>query len=359
MLLILGVVIEFIVLPQLAGARRSWHLITDVRPWFLILGVLLEFASLACYAELTRSLLPPAERPRRWTIQRIDMSTLAVSHLVPGGGAAGTAVAFQLFNGAGVPAQAAGFAVATQGIGSAVVLNVFLWLALVISIPVHGFDRLYVTAALLGALLLAGCAVGVLLLTRREAGAARFLRTLARRLPFVKEDVVHRAVHDASARLRNLASDRPLLARTLGWAAANWTLDAASLWVFLYAFGFRAGPIELVVAYGLANVLAAIPVTPGGLGIVEGVLVPTLVGFGASRGIAILGVVAWRLVNFWVPIPLGTACYVSLRAGAHASRRARREAVTGLVDAAEVGSRSARRSAHPAAATTEAGTDQT
>src|SRR5947209_6044742 len=243
MLLILGVVIEFIVLPQLAGARRSWHLITDVRPWFLILGVLLEFASLACYAELTRSLLPPAERPRRWTIQRIDMSTLAVSHLVPGGGAAGTAVAFQLFNGAGVPAQAAGFAVATQGIGS---------------------------------------------------------------------------------------------------AAANWTLDAASLWVFLYAFGFRAGPIELVVAYGLANVLAAIPVTPGGLGIVEGVLVPTLVGFGASRGIAILGVVAWRLVNFWLPIPVGTACYVSLRAGAHASRRARREAVEGLVGAAEAGSRRGR-----------------
>src|SRR5207248_2954912 len=145
-----------------------------------------------------------------------------------------------------------------------------------------------------------------------------------------------------------------------GWAAANWLLDAGSLWVFLYAFGFRAGPAELLVAYGLANVLAAIPVTPGGLGIIEGVLVPTLVGFGASRGIAILGVVAWRLVTFWLPTPIGTGCYVPLRAGAHASRRARREAMSGWVDVAEVGSRSARRStasATAAASTTEPGTE--
>jgi len=46
---------------------------------------------------------------------------------------------------------------------------------------------------------------------------------------------------------------------------------------------------------------------------------------------------AWRLVNFWLPIPVGTACYVSLRAGAHASRKARRAAVEDLVGAAEAG----------------------
>src|SRR4051794_19694475 len=345
MLLVLGLVIEFIVLPQLAGARKAWHLTTGVGPGWLILGLALELASLASYAELTRSLLPAAERPSRFTIQRIDLSTLAVSHLVPGGTAAGTALAFQLFGEAEVRPQASGFALATQGLGSAVVLNVLLWVALVVSIPVRGFDPLYVTAAVVGAALLAACAVLVVLLTRATTGAVRFLQWMARRLPFVKEESVNRVVLDASARLRALAADRPLLARTLGWATANWLLDAASLWVFLYAFGFKAGPDALMVAYGLANVLAAIPITPGGLGIVEGVLVPTLVGFGATRGTAILGVVAWRLVNFWLPIPVGTASYVSLRAGAHASRKTRGEAVKGLVDAAEVGSRAARRKA--------------
>ena len=103
------------------------------------------------------------------------------------------------------------------------------------------------------------------------------------------------------------------MVRAVGWAAANWVADAAALWVALAAFGYRIGPDGLIVAYGLANVTAAIPVTPGGLGVMEAVLTTALVGFGAPRGIAILGVVAWRLVNFWLPIPAGAAAYLSLR----------------------------------------------
>ncbi len=90
-------------------------------------------------------------------------------------------------------------------------------------------------------------------------------------------------------------------------------LDAASLWIFLFAYGKAVFPIDLLVAYGLANILAVIPITPGGLGVVEGVLIPTLVGFGVPKGIAILGVLTYRLVNFWLPIPLGGAAYLSLR----------------------------------------------
>jgi len=57
-------------------------------------------------------------------------------------------------------------------------------------------------------------------------------------------------------------------------------LDAACLWVFVWSFGTVISPIDLLVAYGLANIFAAIPVTPAGLGVVEGVLIGTLVGFG-------------------------------------------------------------------------------
>ena len=43
-------------------------------------------------------------------------------------------------------------------------------------------------------------------------------------------------------------------------------------------------PVDLLVAYGLANILAVIPITPGGLGVVEGVLIPTLVGLRRAAG---------------------------------------------------------------------------
>jgi hypothetical protein len=72
-------------------------------------------------------------------------------------------------------------------------------------------------------------------------------------------------------------------------------------------------PDGLLVAYGLAYVLAAIPITPGGLGVVEATLTSILVGFGTTRGVATLGVVAYRLINFWLPIPLGGLAFVSLQ----------------------------------------------
>ncbi len=206
-----------------------------------------------------------------------------------------------------------------------VVLNLVLWLALLISIPLRGFNPLYGTAALVGVLLFAGFGTLVVLLTKGEARADRVLRSIAARIPFLEADAVSGLVGRLATRLRELSADRPLLIRAIAWAAANWLLDAASLWVFLAAFGHGhfISIDGLLVAYGLANVMAAIPVTPGGLGVVEGILVPVLVGFGSYRGVAILGVISYRLVNFWLPIPVGALSYLSLRVRPGASRRAR------------------------------------
>ena len=99
----------------------------------------------------------------------------------------------------------------------------------------------------------------------------------------------------------------------LTWASLNWLLDAASLWCFIAAFGAYANPVGLFAAYGIANVLGAIPITPAGLGVIDSVTPVLLVGFGLTRSVATLGVLAWRLVNFWLPIPTGIASYISLR----------------------------------------------
>ena len=66
---------------------------------------------------------------------------------------------------------------------------------------------------------------------------------------------------------------------------------------------------DRLVAYGLANVLAVLPISPGGLGVVEAVLIPTLIGFGVPAAEAAVGVVAYRLISFWLPIPVGAVAY--------------------------------------------------
>lgn len=314
-------VLEYLVLPQLAGARESLHLLAKVNVAYLALGVALEGAAIFSYAQLTRSLLPRETRPSRFDVLRINMTTLAVSHLVPGGSAAGASIGYRLFTASGVPGTDAGFALATQGIGSAVVLNVLLWLGLLVSIPIRGFNPLYLTAAIVGAVLLTGFGLLILLLTRGEDRAAAVLRAVARKVPLVNEDKAEEVVRRSADRLEELAADRRHLYRAIGWATANWLLDAASLWVFVFAFGQRVGLDGIIISFGLANVLAAIPVTPGGLGVVEAVLTSTLVGFGTTKGVAILGVISYRLVNFWLPIPLGAGAYVSLHVDKQADRR--------------------------------------
>ncbi len=71
--------------------------------------------------------------------------------------------------------------------------------------------------------------------------------------------------------------------------------------------------MELSAAYGIANVLGAIPVSPAGLGVIDSVTPVLLVSFGLTGSVATLGVLGWRLVNFWLPIPAGAAAYAWLR----------------------------------------------
>lgn len=317
------VVVEYLVLPQVAGARHALHLLAGVNVSFLLAGVVLEVSAVCAYAKLTQATLPPEGRPNLGTLLRIDLSTLAASHIVPGGTAAGAGLGYRLLSETGVSGTDVGFALTTQGLGSAVVLNVLLWLGLLVSIPLRGFNRLYGTAAVLGAILLATFALAIVSLTRGEQRLARIVCRVADRMPLLEAEGVSRVLHRVADRLRLLGRDRRLLGRAVAWATANWLLDAASLWVFLAAFGHVVGLDGLIVSFGLANVLAAVPVTPGGIGVVEAILTSSLVGFGTPRGVAVLGVISYRLVNFWLPIPLGGLAYLSLKVGPASTRQER------------------------------------
>ena len=85
--------------------------------------------------------------------------------------------------------------------------------------------------------------------------------------------------------------------------------------------------------FGVANVLAAIPITPGGLGYVDTSYIGTLVGFGAPARLATLGVASYRFAQFFFPILLGAMLYLSLRVGPWSISR--RERLIRLRDLAE------------------------
>jgi uncharacterized protein (TIRG00374 family) len=325
-----GVVIVFlfgfyIALPLLASHRSEVESLGHIRFQYVALGLILQIGALAAYTELTRTVLPPGAL-HRFRVFRINLSTLALNHVSPGGGAPGAALWYRLATQSGVSSGDSGFALATQGIGSAVVLNALFWLSLVVFLVIHGFHPptghtggasvsvsiLVSVAAALGVIVMTAFGAIFYLLTRGQDRAKELVKRITIRLRFRHPDRIAEAVERVAERFALLLENRPLLYRALMWAAANWLLDAASLWVFVGAFSHFISPVDLMVAYGLANVLAAIPITPGGLGIVEFVLVSMITSFGPTADQALSAVLAYRAVNFWLPIPFGGLAYASL-----------------------------------------------
>lgn len=325
--LILALLVEYFVVPQLAGPRKVASLLDQVNPLLLLAGVGLEGGALLAYGRLTNAILPPTSPVKFFTIFRIQMTTLSVSHCAPGGSATGTALGYRLLTQNGVQPSDAGFVLAVQGIGSAVVLNVILWVSLIVSIPVWGFSPEYLLAAIVGALLLASAALLAYALTFGEERVGKLLEAASAHVPFVDGAALRRSYVQLGQSLWGLFSRKDALVGAIVWAVLNWLLDAASLFVFVAAFGHVVNPDGLLVAYGLANVLAAIPITPGGLGVIEAALTALLVGFGTPRGVATLGVVVYRLFNFWAPIPLGGLAYLSLQASRHQKKLETRRAL--------------------------------
>jgi uncharacterized protein (TIRG00374 family) len=332
LIFILLLIIEYLVVPELVGASKDLNLLGRVNPAWLVAGVVLEGLSLFCYGLLTQAVLPPgAHNPGLSRLFRIDLSAAAVAHVIPAGTLGSAGIGYRLFTAEGIKGRDAAVMMATKGLGSTVVLNILLWLSLVISIPLAGFHPIYVTVAVIGALVI--LAIGILAfgITRQSKRASRIIRAIGDRIPGLTGERLEQTIREAGTSLSALARDRRVMAWALTWASLNWLLDAASLWCFVAAFGRLVNPVELFAAYGIANVAGVLPVTPAGLGVIDSVAPLLLVSFGVTRSVATLGVLGWRLVNFWLPIPAGAAAYVSLKVPRGGGLKATRAAIATLL----------------------------
>jgi hypothetical protein len=116
------------------------------------------------------------------------------------------------------------------------------------------------------------------------------------------------AVRDGSGIALELIRHEP---GTLG-AVAYWGFDIAALWASLHAFGAPPPFPAVVMAYFIGQLLNVIPL-PGGIGGVEGGMIGSLIAFGAPGSLAVLGVLLYRLISFWLPTVPGAIAYLRLR----------------------------------------------
>jgi len=116
---------------------------------------------------------------------------------------------------------------------------------------------------------------------------------------------------DERDRVKSVLGER--WGRALAAASGNWLLDYMALVAALRAVGSQPRLSLVLLAYGAAAVLSMIPITPGGLGFVEAGLTGTLTLAGVPATDALLATLAYRLVSYWLPIPLGLTAYLLFR----------------------------------------------
>lgn len=314
LLAVLVLVVRFVLVPQFADARVALASLSSISTPLLLLGVALELGSIGCYSGLSRATLNRSSRPSYLTILRIDVATEGVNNTVPGGGPTATAVKFRMLTLAGATPANALTGTTVEVATSVLTLGGLFGAAIALSAAAMRGNPEYIVAGVVvtGVALLSGLAL--MLLSRHRIATMALVGRFARRIPYLSEDAAIAFTGHVADHLDEYHAKRGRLVTAVAWAAANWLLDAGALWVFLLAFGFGIDPVHLLVGYGLACLVGLVPITPGGLGIIEGVLVPAIVGFGTPHGIAVLGVLTWRLVQYWIPIPLAVVAYASLKA---------------------------------------------
>jgi uncharacterized protein (TIRG00374 family) len=117
------------------------------------------------------------------------------------------------------------------------------------------------------------------------------------------------------------ALDRLLAARmslgqwtqAVGLTIVNWLASVGCLVAAILAVGANVPWTKLLLIYCAGAAASSFNLTPGGLGVAEGVLSAGLVAVGMRSDVAFGSVLTFRLVSFWLVVLVGWAIYVVLR----------------------------------------------
>jgi uncharacterized protein (TIRG00374 family) len=245
-----------------------------------------------------------------------QLAGAAFSKVVPGGSAAAAALQARMLAQAGLAPSA----IATGLTAGALLLLGALGGLPLLALPALLFGQ-HIPDGLLGA---AAIGVGVFLVLSGLGTALlasdRVLLTIAHGLSVVGR-VLRRERTVAPELAARLFAERDQLRHSLGdaWpkavatAAGRWIFDFLCLYAALLAVGARPPLSVALLAYSAAQLLGQIPLTPGGLGVVEAGLTGTLALAGAPAASAALATLAYRLVSYWLPLPIGLAAWLAHR----------------------------------------------
>ena len=303
-------VVLYGVAPAVLEVLGAYRRLTDVDPAWWIAVVAMSAAGIWCMCAVQRLAL---NRPRWFPVITSQLAGAAFSKVVPGGSAAAAALQARMLTQAGLPPAAVATGLTA---GALLLLGALAGLPL-LALPAVAFGRRIPDG----------------LLQAAGAGLAVFVLLFALGALLLRNDHVLRAVgrglRAADKRLRHgkarsdglpqrLFDERDLLRGSLGgaWtkavalATGRWIFDFLSLYAALLAVGARPPLYVALIAYSAVQLLGQLPLTPGGLGVVEAGLTGTLALAGVAAAPAALATLAYRLASYWLSLPIGLIAWI-------------------------------------------------
>lgn len=293
---------------QLAQAWRS--LVTAKWYWVLV-AIAAALASMHSFAQIQRTLLQSAGvTVKQWRSETAFYAGNALSTTLPGGPVLSATFIYRQQRLWGASPVVASWQLVMSGVLQVVGLALLgLAGAFLLGAKNNPFSLIFTLGGFIALILLAqavasrpelidGIGVRVLSFVNsvrgrpRDAGLDKWRETLTQ--------------------LESVSLSRRDLTIAFSWSLFNWIADVACLLFATFAAGGRPSLAGLTVAYAAARAVGSIPLMPGGLLVVEAVLVPGLVTSGVSLPDAISAMLIYRLISWIFIAAIGWVLFLFL-----------------------------------------------
>jgi putative heme transporter len=308
------------VLPQIADYSEVWATVTSLTRLESVSLLAVAVWNLATYWFVLVAALPGL-RLREALV--VNQASTAVSNSLPGGGAIGVAVTLAMLTSWGFPIAAITRSTVVTGIW-----NNFVKLGMpIVALGLLAFEgsasSTWLTASAFGLAVLVGAIVLLWLMLHSDPLA----RTVGVRIGsivsrvrswFRREPVRNWGERAATFRLETIG----LLKHRWLQLTVTTVISHVSLYVVLLITLRHVGVsedelswVKVLAAFAFVRLISALPVTPGGVGVVElGYAAALTIGLDASiKAQVVAAILVFRTITYVLPIPFGAATYVIWR----------------------------------------------
>jgi putative heme transporter len=310
--------------PKIASYADVWAEIRAMTWIEITTLVLVALWNLATYWFVIVASLPGSNM---WQAMKVNATSTAVSNTLPGGGAIGIAVTYGMFSQYGFTKSDITLSIVVTGVWNNFVKLGMPVIALALLALSGDASGGLITAAVIGVLALAAALVLFTLVLRSEELARRVGGWLGRAASAVRRLFRKQPVDMAESTVEFRRHAVGLLRHRWLQLTVTSLVSHLSLYLVLLLALRDVGVsqdevswVQVLAAFSFIRLVSALPITPGGVGIVELGLTAALVAAGGSEAEVAAGVLVYRALTYLLPIPIGVFLYLKWQKGSAARK---------------------------------------